>query len=112
MKKFVTLGAAFVALAITAPVSAAPSSEGSVQLSPAQMQRLDTDKNGAVSRSEYQAFMEESFAKLDANGDGHLSKNELPDSLSAEQFAAMDSNKDGKISRAEFIKQVMKEYKG
>lgn len=112
MKKFVTLSAAFTALAIAAPLSAAPSAEGSVQLSPAQMQRLDTDKNGVVSRSEYQAFMEESFAKLDANGDGYLSKSELPKDLTAEQFAAMDTNKDGKISRAEFIKQVMKEYKG
>jgi Ca2+-binding EF-hand superfamily protein len=56
--------------------------------------------------------MEESFAKLDTNGDGYLSKSELPKDLTAEQFAAMDTNKDGKISRAEFIKQVMKEYKG
>ncbi|KAG1274491.1 hypothetical protein G6F64_015118 [Rhizopus arrhizus] len=31
------------------------------------MQRLDTDKHGVVSQSEYQAFMEESFAKLDTN---------------------------------------------
>lgn len=112
MKKFVTLSAAFAALAIAAPGWAAPASEGSVQMSPAQMQRLDTDKNGAVSRSEYQAFMEESFAKLDANKDGHLSKSELPNNLSAEQFAAMDANKDGKISRPEFLQQVMKEYKG
>lgn len=112
MKKFITLSAAVAALAIAAPLAAAPSSEGSVQLSPAQMQRLDTDKNGVVSRSEYQAFMEASFAKLDANGDGFLTKSELPADSTAEQFAAMDTNKDGKISRAEFLKQVMKEYKG
>jgi len=112
MKKILTLSAALTALAIAAPFAAAQSSDGNIRLSPAQMQRLDTDKNGVVSPSEYQAFMEESFAKLDTNGDGYLSKSELPKDLTAEQFAAMDTNKDGKISRAEFIKQVMREYKG
>lgn len=112
MKKIIALSTAFTALAIAATAVIAQPSQAGIELSPEQLKHLDTDKNGKVSRSEYQAFMEASFTKLDANADGRLGQNEFPKSLTAEQFSAMDSNKDGSIDRAEFMKQVMKEYQG
>ena len=36
------------------------------------MDQLDRDKNGAVDRSEYQAFMTGAFSNLDKNKDGSL----------------------------------------
>ncbi len=40
--------------------------------------RLDRDKDGRVSRSEVEAFVRESFARLDRNGDGYLDKQDRP----------------------------------
>ncbi|CAB3656980.1 EF-hand domain-containing protein [Achromobacter pestifer] len=111
MKKTIALSTTFTALAIATSAALAQPAPAGIQMTPEQQKHLDTNKDGKVSRAEYQTFMEASFAKLDANADGRLSQNEFPKSLTAEQFSAMDSNKDGQVDRAEFMKQVMKEYK-
>jgi hypothetical protein len=38
---------------------------------------MDTDKNGRVSRSEFMAFMQAEFDRLDTNHDGELDVKEL-----------------------------------
>ncbi len=43
----------------------------------------------------------EAFARMDANSDGSLSQDELPEQMQA-SFATMDSNGDGKVSLEEF----------
>ena len=44
------------------------------------------------------------FGRLDRNGDGYLSEQELWGDLGERsEWAAMDSNRDGRISPAEFI---------
>lgn len=41
------------------------------------MTRLDTNKDGVVSREEYVANAEKRFSKLDANNDGMIDKDEM-----------------------------------
>lgn len=110
MKRIALSALCGVLLATGALAQAQQSSGAGLQLPPEQMQRLDKDKNGSVSRAEYQEFMEASFDNMDANKDGALVKNEFPASVTVEQFAVMDVNKDGKVTREEFLTQVLADY--
>ncbi|NLS07382.1 EF-hand domain-containing protein [Rhizobium sp. P32RR-XVIII] len=75
-----------------------------------QMNQIDRDGNGAVDRSEYQAFMTTAFSNLDKNKDGSLSPDEAR-VLNAKQFAAADANRDGKVTQNEFLNRVMADFK-
>jgi hypothetical protein len=74
------------------------------------LNQLDRDKNGGVSRAEYQAFMTASFAKLDSNGDGIFVQSEVANVLTPEQLSSLDANRDGRLSRNEFMDQVMEDF--
>ncbi|GGE50297.1 calcium sensor EFh [Agaricicola taiwanensis] len=75
-----------------------------------QLNQLDSDKNGGISRAEYQTFMTGSFAKLDSNADGVLAQSEVANLLTPQQFSSLDANGDGRVSRNEFMNQVMKDF--
>lgn len=49
-----------------------------VQTRAEYLRRFDTDGDGRVSLSEYQAYMSRGFRAMDRNGDGMLSASELP----------------------------------
>lgn len=82
-----------------------------VAMNQGQMDRLDRDKNGAVDRSEYQAFMTSAFTSLDKNKDGSLNSDEVVGVLTVQQFSATDANGDGKVSQNEFLNRVMADFK-
>lgn len=75
-----------------------------------QMDQIDRDGNGKISRSEYQAFMKSAFSKLDQNKDGSLQPGEAKQILTPAQFAKLDANGDGSVSSNEFMKQVMADF--
>jgi Ca2+-binding EF-hand superfamily protein len=79
------------------------------------LQRLDSDKNGQVSRAEFdkvagmartfggakaEAAMSQIWRTTDVNGDGSLSRSEL-DAASKRRFDASDSNRDGALDKTE-----------
>ncbi|MDF7774512.1 EF-hand domain-containing protein [Sphingomonas sp. AOB5] len=63
--------------------------------------RLDKDKNDAVSRDEFLNLRRRAFAKLDTNGDGRLSFDEWAVRTTT-RFAGADKDKSGTLTRAEF----------
>lgn len=75
-----------------------------------QMDRIDRDGNGKVSRSEYQSFMRSAFSRLDTNKDGELQPNEAKQVLTPAQVTAIDTDRDGNVSRDEFMRQVMADF--
>jgi Ca2+-binding EF-hand superfamily protein len=75
-----------------------------------QLNQLDTSKDGAVSKAEYQSFMNGAFAKLDKNANGSLDKAEVKGVLTPQQFGSLDKNSDGKVSKKEFMNQVMSDF--
>lgn len=87
-----------------------PAQQQSTSMYEGQMSRLDANSNGAVDRSEYQAFMNTAFTTLDKNKDGNLQKDEVSQVLTPAQFAATDSNGDGRLSRNEFMTRVMADF--
>ena len=79
------------------------------------LQTLDADKNGQVSRAEFDKFagmartfggaraeaaMSQWWRSTDVNGDGSMSRSEL-ETASKRRFDASDSNRDGALDKTE-----------
>jgi hypothetical protein len=89
------------------------------------MHRIDTDKDGTVSKDEWIAYQERVFVALDKNKDGFLEADEfygpanatvIPFAtlgyahglMSKEMFGKLDANGDGKVSKDEYLAFQMK----
>ena len=77
----------------------------------------DKDKNGTVSKAEFNAKYQEKFNLMDSNSDGAVSPDEYQSYMSLkysqyqkEKFNKMDTNGDGAISPEEMSK-TMKDWK-
>lgn len=99
----------FLSLAACAP-AVAQQHDGARLLE--QLQKADTNRDGAVSRAEFTAFRASQFTRLDRNNDGFVTdsdiprfvQNRLPPDMSGDKLqATFDNNKDGKVSQSEFV---------
>lgn len=130
MTKLLSLAAALFMLA--APAFAAPGDQAPPQSStssaavparaPSGVMRYDTNKDDAVDSAEWKAGQEGRFKRLDANGDGKLSQDELfartpaagnsvlpGDRQAGRQsayFQRLDADKDGQVTLVEFMAQA------
>ncbi|WP_407061013.1 EF-hand domain-containing protein [Agrilutibacter solisilvae] len=99
-------------LAVAASLSA-PAAMAQVTGTDQYVARMDIDRDGRVALTEYQAWMGYAFERMDRNGDGQLTADELPGgrgaaiSLSAHRetlaaaFRRQDANRDGFLSARE-----------
>ncbi len=63
------------------------------------LERVDTDKDGKISKAEFDAEGSKLFAKFDQNGDGKIASNEMPQrhwaKFGGQMFDRMDADHDG-----------------
>ena len=92
-------GAAALAGQAAPPAQGAPGGRGGM------MMRADTNGDGKVSLAEFTAVMDQRFARLDKNGDGFITADEMSDMPNRGPgggVMAADADHDGKVSHAEF----------
>jgi Ca2+-binding EF-hand superfamily protein len=70
------------------------------------LERVDTDKDGKISKPEFDAEGSKLFAKLDENSDGKIASDEMPQrhwaKFGGHMFDRLDTDHDGKVTKAEF----------
>jgi hypothetical protein len=89
-----------------------PGAASAQNLTTGHSERLDTDDDGAVERSEFDRFMEAAFVHLDADETGSLDAAEMSEILSPAQITELDDNGDGRVSRSEFMAQGAEDFRG
>jgi Ca2+-binding EF-hand superfamily protein len=133
MLKFFSLSAATLLL-IAGPALAAPDDPPAPAEKPARtsssvprgLMRYDTNKDGVVDRAEWKAAQEARFKRLDTNGDGKLTEDELfartpavgnsvlPTDRQVQRqssyFQLLDADKDGVVTLAEFMAQAWRNF--
>src|SRR5437879_5141105 len=73
----------------------------------------DNDKTTVGAAGNATRSQDSTFAKLDKNKDGYISKDEaMADPKLAKDFAKFDLNNDGKLNRAEYLAAAAKEDTG
>jgi hypothetical protein len=72
------------------------------------------DKRGSQARTDVEARVKSMFARLDANGDGNLTEDEIAkvgqQGRGAKMLARADGNSDGTVSLAELIGAALKRF--
>lgn len=103
------LPAAILVLAACAPAQA-QDRDGARLIE--QIEKADTNGDGAISRSEFTAHRATQFSRLDRDQNGYVTESDipgfvqkrLPPEMSLDKMkAAFDTNKDGKLSQSEFV---------
>ena len=95
-------------VAAAAVLAGAPAPAADTQRSDAIFARLDTNGDGKVTPEELDLEKIGVFGWLDTNQDNMIEPNEVK--LSPEQFRAIDTNGDGRISGIEFIDSDLDDF--
>lgn len=114
------LSGAALALVLGAPSFAKPGGPGA-GMHRAHWEEMDTNKDGQLSRAEAEAGAGKRFEKMDLNGDGKVTPQEMTEArekMKAERmkerqdrhFKQLDANGDGSLSKEEMSDMAMTHF--
>jgi Ca2+-binding EF-hand superfamily protein len=108
-----TLGLVICPLAILPSHAQEAGKTGGLRNKMQNLQKLDTNGDGGISRQEYNAVRAEAFKRLDRNNDGQLSLDEFLSDSGDRFFERLDTNKDGIVTREEMqqLRERMRAFK-
>lgn len=96
--------------ALSAAVIALPArSQDAVRQLLAGFARIDADGDGLISRAEFRDAQAARWSQIDRNGDGYLSEDDFPPGAARRaraqlaEIAHLDANGDGRISQDDFL---------
>lgn len=79
-------------------------------LNESHLNALDKDGDGAISKEEFSTFSDFAFEKMDDNGDGSLSPDEVDDHVIGDAFDMLDDDGNGVVSEQEFMDQMNDDF--
>ncbi len=98
-----------ICIAALAMASAA-AADGVAELNEQELNAIDTNNDGFLSKDEFNAFSDYAFQAMDEDKNGTLGLNEAKSFLDNKQFRDVDQNNDSLISRSEYDAQMNSDF--
>ncbi|WP_420566735.1 EF-hand domain-containing protein [Thalassovita sp.] len=92
-----------------APLPALAQSQDPIPQILANFDKIDANGDGVISRAEFRTVQAARWPQIDRNGDGYLSEDDFPRWAARRvrtqlaEIAYLDENSDGRISQSEFV---------
>lgn len=83
---------------------------GNVKAAPDTFDRVDTNKDGYITKDEFESHIKSRFKEYDTNKDGKIDADEFGVKKNPEavkEFGYMDKNKDGVVNAEEFYRAAL-----
>ncbi len=97
-------------LAATVALAGAASAETVAELHEKELNNIDTNNDGFLSKDEFNAFSDYAFQTMDEDKNGTLGLDEAKPFLDINQIRDVDRNGDGFISRSEYDAQMGRDF--
>ncbi len=91
-------------------MAAAANAETVAELHEAELNNIDTNNDGFLSKDEFNAFSDYAFQAMDEDKNGTLGLSEAKPFLDIKQFEAVDRDGDSLISKAEYVSQMQSDF--
>ncbi len=99
-------------LSVTAALlmASVASAESVAELHEAELNNIDANNDGFLSKDEFNAFSDYAFQAMDEDKNGTLGLSEAKPFLDIKQFEAVDRDGDSLISKAEYVSQMQSDF--
>ncbi len=100
----------FILMVAAVGFATASQAETVAELNEAELNSIDTNNDGFLSKDEFNAFSDYAFQAMDEDKNGTLGQNEAKPFLDIKQFQSVDRNGDSLISREEYDAQMESDF--
>ncbi|WP_170411631.1 hypothetical protein [Ruegeria atlantica] len=91
-------------------MTSAASAETVAELNEKELNAIDANNDGFLSKDEFNAFSDYAFQEMDEDKNGTLGLDEAKPFLDIKQFQNVDRNNDNFISRSEYDRQMSDDF--
>ncbi|WP_170336346.1 hypothetical protein [Ruegeria arenilitoris] len=91
-------------------MASAASAESVAELNEKELNAIDSNNDGFLSKDEFNAFSDYAFQEMDEDKNGTLGLDEAKPFLDIKQFQKVDRDEDNAISRAEYDTQMNEDF--